>query len=94
MGAPPPQASGWPPPGQISIQEQLHHRNVQRFRSGLVFEAHRLLYHSSLGLSVIKKRDDDLVKSRGWSNRVPGQIKCLVKPYKPLFDFLGVGVVL
>jgi len=28
---------------------------VKRFRSGLVFKAHRLLYHSTLGLRVIKK---------------------------------------
>jgi len=27
-----------------------------RFRGGLVFEAHRLLYHSTLGLRVIKKK--------------------------------------
>jgi len=29
---------------------------VQRFRGGLVFKAHRLLYHSTLGLRVIKRR--------------------------------------
>jgi len=27
-----------------------------RFRGGLVFEAHRLVYHSTLGLRVIKKK--------------------------------------
>jgi len=27
-----------------------------RFRGGLVFKAHRLLYHSNLGLRVIKKK--------------------------------------
>jgi len=27
-----------------------------RFRGGLVFKAHRLLYHSTLGLRVIKKK--------------------------------------
>jgi len=31
-------------------------RSVQRFRGGLVFEAHRLLYHSTLGLRVIKQK--------------------------------------
>jgi len=31
-------------------------RNVKRFRGGLVFKAHRLVYHSTLGLRVIKKR--------------------------------------
>jgi len=30
--------------------------NAQRFRGGLVFKAHRLLYHSTLGLRVIKKK--------------------------------------
>jgi len=29
---------------------------VQRFRGGLVFKAYRLLYHSTLGLRVIKKK--------------------------------------
>jgi len=29
---------------------------VKRFRGGLVFKAHRLLYHSTLSLRVIKKK--------------------------------------
>jgi len=29
---------------------------VKRFRGGLVFKAHRLVYHSTLGLRVIKKK--------------------------------------
>ena len=41
---------------QFSIQEQLPSRHVERFRGGLVFKAHRLLYHSTLGSRVIKKR--------------------------------------
>jgi len=36
--------------------KQLLRRNVKRFRGGLVFEALRLLYHSTLGLRVIKKK--------------------------------------
>ena len=32
---------------------------VQWFRGGLVIEAHRLLYHSTLGLRVIKKKEED-----------------------------------
>ena len=32
--------------------------NVKRFRGGLLFEAHRLLDHSTLGLRVIKKKKD------------------------------------
>ena len=35
---------------------QLLHSNVKRFRGGLVFKAHRLLCHSTLGLRVIKKK--------------------------------------
>ena len=33
-----------------------HRRNVQLFRGGLVFKAHRLLYHSTLVLIAIKKK--------------------------------------
>ena len=40
----------------LSIKEQLIHRNVQRFRSGLVCKDHRLLYHSTLGLRVMRGR--------------------------------------
>ena len=29
---------------------------MKRFRGGLIFEAHRLLYHSKPGLRVIKKK--------------------------------------
>ena len=29
---------------------------MKRFRGGIVFKAHRLLYHSTLGLRVIKKK--------------------------------------
>ena len=32
-------------------------RNLKRFRGGLVIKAHRLLYHSTLGLRVIKRRE-------------------------------------
>ena len=31
-------------------------RNVKQFRGGLVFKAHTLLYHSTLGWRVIKKK--------------------------------------
>ena len=37
-------------------QEQLLCRNVELFRGGLVFKAHRLLYRSTLGSRVIKKK--------------------------------------
>ena len=60
-------------PGHV----QLLHRNVQRFRSGLVFKARRLLYHSTPGLRVIK-----LERERGmtWGVffHVPGRVLHLV----------------
>ena len=34
---------------------------MQRFRGGLVFKAHRLVYHSTLGLRVIKKKKKGLI---------------------------------
>ena len=33
-------------------------RNAKRFRGGLVFKAHRLLYHSTLGWIVTKKKKE------------------------------------
>ena len=39
--------------------EQLLSRNVERFRGGLVSKAHRLLYHSTLGLRVMKKKKEE-----------------------------------
>ena len=38
------------------MQGQLLSRNMKRFRGGLVFKAHRLLYHSTLGSRGIKKK--------------------------------------
>ena len=32
---------------------------MKRFRGGLVFKAHRLVHHSTLGWRVIKKREDE-----------------------------------
>ena len=34
----------------------LQQHPVQWFRGGLVFKVHRLVYHSTLGLRVIKKK--------------------------------------
>ena len=49
----------------LSTRPQRARRNVQRFREGLVFKAHRLLYHSTLGVRVIEK------KKRGSSLTAP-----------------------
>ena len=72
---------------------------MKRFRGGLVFKAHRLLYHSTLGLSVIKKTK----KRKGTSGSSQHAYLCLASGLRPepasdlsgrLFGFwiLGVGV--
>jgi len=57
---------------------------VQRFRGGLVFKAHRLLYHSTLGLRVIKKKKRR--KGGGETRRV------MVKGFRFRFGGLGFRV--
>ena len=42
------------PRSELSIQKQLLYRKVQYHRGGLVSKAHRHLYHSTLGLRVIR----------------------------------------
>ena len=42
---------------------------MKRFRGGLVFKAHRLVYHSTLGVRVIKKKGQCLVE-----DLVPGAL--------------------
>ena len=42
------------------------------FRGGLVFKAHRLLYYSTLGLRVIKKKQKYLPRPRGGGVDVEG----------------------
>ena len=41
---------------QFSIKGQLLRRNVKLFRGGLVFKAHRLLHHSTLGSRGMKEK--------------------------------------
>jgi len=43
---------------QFSIQEQLLYRNVQRFRGGLVFEAHRLCVSLNSRLESNKEEEE------------------------------------
>jgi len=46
---------------------------VQRCRGGLVFKAHRLLYHSTLGLRVIQKMKEETPSARaGFGLKVQG----------------------
>ena len=41
-----------------------HVPSTQRFRGGLVFKAHRLLYHSTIELRVIKKKSNKKTANR------------------------------
>jgi len=53
---------------------------VKRFRGGLVFKAHRLVYHSTLGWRVIKKKKKVVVVQR-----LPGAVVALaVWAYNPV----------
>ena len=40
---------------RLSIEKQLPRRDVKRFQGWLVFKAHILLHHATLGSRVIKK---------------------------------------
>jgi len=48
--------SGGAHPSRSDVRTQLLYRHVQWFRGGLVFKDRRLLYHSTLGLRVTKKK--------------------------------------
>jgi hypothetical protein len=67
-------------PGCRTVQqEQLLYRNEQWFPGGLVFKAHRLVYHSTLGLGVMKKKNKFReARSDLWSDHtaVDGQQGC------------------
>ena len=41
----------------MGIEAHRHAARTAGFRAGLVFKAHRLLYHSTLGLRVIKNKN-------------------------------------
>ena len=64
-----------PPPslgsGRPGVGDDGLGTNVKRFRGGLVFKAHRRLYHSTLDLRVLKKQKVDL----GWAMTVCDQGK-------------------
>ena len=50
------------PPRKVWGYEQLLRRNVKRFRGGLVFKAHRLVYR----WRVINKGEEEGVVLRSW----------------------------
>jgi len=44
---------------------QLLRKNMKRFRGRLVFKAHRLVYHSTLGWKVIQKKKWAYIRGKG-----------------------------
>jgi len=54
--------------------------SMKRFRGGLVFKAHRLLYHSILGMRVImkKKKVPACSPSRGTIDNTPTKLDCFI----------------
>ena len=54
------------------------YRNVKRFQGGLVFKAHRLLYHSTLGFRVIKKKKKDHQSRAGGPVSPPSSRQSLI----------------
>ena len=53
------------PKGTVAVSGNGHVEPRPLFRRGLVFKAHRLLYHPTLGLRVIKKKK---TPTPAWSN--------------------------
>ena len=70
---------------QFSFQELLLHRNVKRFRGGLVFKAHRLVYHSTLGLRVIQE-----ARGTCFSGRLASDSIALRRGPNPILIFLDI----
>ena len=52
----------WTVPAMATVAAEWF---IQRFRGGLVFKAHKLLYHSTLGLTVTKKKKKACVIAPG-----------------------------
>jgi len=61
--------------GPSRKSEQLLRRNVKRFRGGLVFKAHRRVYHSTLRWRVIQKKREERARhiplKRYWPHKPP-----------------------
>ena len=55
----------------LAAPDQIH-SSVQRFRGGLVLKAHKLLYHSTLGLRVVNKLTG-ILKLTLWARQVGAQ---------------------
>jgi len=66
--------------------EQILCKNGKRFQGGLVFEAHRLLYHSTLGWRVIKKKKNRATRraTKNFSARNGPTVRYLIRTNPPM----------
>ena len=79
----------------IKRRIKLLYRNVQRFRGGLVFQAHGLWYDSTLGLRAIKtKKKNPLSSDLGTEKKSRSTILTLGpgERFKPLSKPMQRGV--
>jgi len=60
------------------------HQSQARFRGGLVFKAHRLLHHSTLGLRVIKKKKNPKL-ARPTGNSSPATTHSVNRLYRKFY---------
>ena len=65
---------------------------MQRFRGGLVFKAHRLLYDSTLGLRVLKKKKKKKVSSLPGKESFPCARKDCKVDVCGLYNYLYRGL--
>jgi hypothetical protein len=49
--------------GDDAHNREMKFLGTEKLRGGLVFNAHRLLYHSTLGLRVMKKKCEELKRA-------------------------------
>ena len=49
---------------EVRARDEMLYRNVQWFQSGLVLQAHRLVYHSTLGLRVMTQKKERTARFR------------------------------
>ena len=60
---------------------------MKQFRGGLVFKAQRLLYHSTLGLRVIKKKKGFVM---AWEKKAASPQGFMSAPKVPRFFFFFI----
>ena len=53
----------------IEVPMYGHMLVLDNFGVQLVFKAHRLFYHSTLGLRVKKKKEEGTIRGGGWRER-------------------------